>query len=158
MVIRSCFGIDDDKKYKYGITSYYNFDGAHSLYCSFLTISCGSDLGFGGGKSKSVFGKEGHQGVTLVKFADDKLGLMEALRLVEHFEKENHGLKGWARALSSQSGRDEENNPYLVKIDEKTGEKKKIYYGYLGTASDLEKVDNDTRKRCDIESRREMMR
>nr|DAD19553.1 TPA_asm: hypothetical protein HUJ06_021016 [Nelumbo nucifera] len=114
-----------------------------------------ADLGFGGGKSKSLYGKDGHLGITVVKFAADQSGLKEATRLAEFFEKEGHGREGWARAQSSKSGKDDENNPNLVKVDEKTGEKKRIFYGYLGTASDLDKVDFDTRKRAVIENRRE---
>ncbi|XP_043719537.1 protein SUPPRESSOR OF GENE SILENCING 3 homolog [Telopea speciosissima] len=113
------------------------------------------DLGFGGGKSKSLYGKDGHLGITLVKFAGDQSGLKEAIRLEEFFERDNHGRQGWARAQSSQLGKDDENNPYLVKVDEKTGEKKRIFYGYLGTAFDLDTIDFETRKRTVIESRSE---
>ncbi|KAI8025248.1 hypothetical protein LOK49_LG02G02455 [Camellia lanceoleosa] len=51
-----------------------------------------ADLGFGGGKSKSLYGRDGHLGITLVKFAGDQSGLKDAMRLVEFFEKENHGI------------------------------------------------------------------
>ncbi|XP_077245258.1 uncharacterized protein LOC143885134 [Tasmannia lanceolata] len=113
------------------------------------------ELGFGGGKSKSMYGKEGHLGTTVVRFADNQSGLKEAERLTEFFEKDNHGRKGWAHAQALQSGKDDESNPYLVKADEKTGEKKRIFYGYLGTASDLDKVDFDTRKKAVIKGRSE---
>ncbi|KAK9161016.1 hypothetical protein Syun_007357 [Stephania yunnanensis] len=113
------------------------------------------DLGFSGGKSRSLYGKDGHQGITLVKFAGDQSGLKEALRLADFFEKDNHGRKAWVRVEPTLSGRDEENNVNLVKVDEKTGEKKRIFYGYLGTASDLEKLDFEGRKKAGIESRRE---
>ncbi|EHA8589628.1 putative protein SUPPRESSOR OF GENE SILENCING 3 [Cocos nucifera] len=113
------------------------------------------ELGFGGGKSKSIYGKEGHTGVTMVKFANTSAGLKEAERLVEYFERENHGRKGWARAQASRSG-DDDKNPALVKVDEKTGERKRIFYGYLATASDLDKLDFDTRKKVIIKSRREL--
>lgn len=112
------------------------------------------ELGFVGGKSKSLYGRDGHLGITLVKFAVDQSGLKEAMRLAEHFEKENHGRKDWARVLSQTLGKDDENNPNLVKIDEKR-EKRRVFYGYLGTAFDLDKVDFDTRKKVVIESRRE---
>lgn len=46
-------------------------------------------------------------------------------------------------------------DPYLLKVDVKTGEKKRIYYGYLGSAFGLDKVDFDSRKRAQIKSRRE---
>ncbi|PIA31766.1 hypothetical protein AQUCO_04900213v1 [Aquilegia coerulea] len=114
------------------------------------------DLGFGGGKAKSVYSKDGHLGFTLVKFAADQSGLKEAMRLAEFFEKDYHGRIGWARALTSKSGRDDENNPNLVKVDEKTREKQRILYGYLATVSDLEVVDFETRKKSSIESKREL--
>ncbi|CAL5396529.1 unnamed protein product [Camellia sinensis] len=50
------------------------------------------NLGFGGGKSKSLYGRDGHLSITLVKFAGDQSGLKDAVRLVEFFEKENHGI------------------------------------------------------------------
>lgn len=116
-----------------------------------------SDLGFAGGKSKSVYGRDGHLGTTLVKFSGDQPGLKEAMRLAEFFEKENHGRKAWARVQPLTFGRDDEKNPNLMRVDEKTGEKMRIFYGYLGTASDLDKVDADTRKKVVIESQREYL-
>ncbi|KAJ0981697.1 hypothetical protein J5N97_009952 [Dioscorea zingiberensis] len=113
------------------------------------------ELGFGGGKSKSLYGKDGHLGITLVKFANTHSGLKEAEHLGEYFEKDNHGRKGWSRA-QAMSSLDDEKNPALVKLDEKTGEKKRIFYGFLASASDLDKVDFDTRKRAVIKSRKEL--
>jgi hypothetical protein len=52
-------------------------------------------------------------------------------------------------------GKDDENNPNLVKVDERKGEKLRILYGYLGTAFDLDKLDLETRKKVVLESRRE---
>lgn len=118
-----------------------------------------SDLGFSGGKSKSLYGKDGHLGITLVKFSADQSGLKEAIRLGEFFERDNRGRIGWARAQSQSisSGKDDENNPNLVKVDAKTGEKNRVFYGYLGTAFDLDKVDFDTRKKAAVASRREKL-
>ncbi|KAK9992622.1 hypothetical protein SO802_027607 [Lithocarpus litseifolius] len=115
------------------------------------------ELGFGGGKSRSLYGREGHLGTTLVKFSGDQSGLKEALQMAEFFEKENHGRKAWARVQPSHFSRDDEKNPNLVKVDENTGEKKRIFYGYLGTASDMEKFDFDTKKKVTIESLREYL-
>lgn len=114
------------------------------------------DLGFGTGKSKSLYGREGHLGITLVKFAGDQSGLKDAVRLAEYFEKDSRGRKVWARVQPLSLGKDDENNPSLVTVDQRTGEKKRILYGYLGTASDLDKVDFETRKKAVIESRREI--
>lgn len=112
------------------------------------------ELGFVGGKSKSLYGRDGHLGITLVKFPGDQSGYKEAIQLAEHFEKESHGRKDWARVQSQALGKDDENNANLVKLDEKKGDKRRILYGYLGIAFDLDKVDFDTRKKVVIESRR----
>ncbi|KAF9677596.1 hypothetical protein SADUNF_Sadunf08G0124100 [Salix dunnii] len=112
------------------------------------------DLGFAGGKSKSLYGRDGHLGITLVKFAGDQLGLKEAIRMAEHFEKDNHGRKAWGCLQPVTLGNDDEKNPSLVKVD-RTGEKTRILYGYLATAADLNIVDFETRKKVVIESLRE---
>ncbi|KAJ0034491.1 hypothetical protein Pint_24817 [Pistacia integerrima] len=114
------------------------------------------DLGFGSGKSKSLYGREGHLGITLVKFAGDQLGLRDALHLAEYFEKDNRGRKVWSRVQPVMLGKDDQNNPSLLTVDPRTGEKKRILYGYLGTANDLDKVDSETRKKVVIGSQREL--
>ncbi|GAB4851089.1 hypothetical protein Ancab_030385 [Ancistrocladus abbreviatus] len=115
------------------------------------------DLGFPGGKSKSLYSREGHQGITLIKFAAEQSGLREAMRLADHFENEKHGRRAWAQVQSILSGKDEENNPNLVKVDQRTGEKSRILYGYLATASDMEKIDYETRKKVALESKQECL-
>ncbi|MBA0557718.1 hypothetical protein Golob_014767, partial [Gossypium lobatum] len=115
-----------------------------------------SDLGFGSGKCKSMYGREGHLGITVVKFASDQSGLIDAVRLAEYFEKENRGRKAWSHLQPLTLGKDDDDkNPNLVKVDERNGEKKRIFYGYLGTVADLDKVDFDMRNKVVIESRRE---
>eukprot|EP00268_Persea_americana_P002136 TRINITY_DN10631_c0_g1_i1.p1 TRINITY_DN10631_c0_g1~~TRINITY_DN10631_c0_g1_i1.p1 ORF type:complete len:122 (-),score=32.66 TRINITY_DN10631_c0_g1_i1:289-654(-) len=106
-------------------------------------------------QARSFHGKDGHLGITMVRFENSRTGLEGAEHLAEYFEKDHRGCKSWARVHSSQSGVDEKSNPYLLKVDVKTGEKKRIYYGYLGLAFDLDKVDFDTRKRAQIKSKRE---
>lgn len=108
-----------------------------------------------GGKSKSLYGREGHLGITLVKFGSDKSGLKEAMKLSEHFEKENHGRSSWARVQPVTLGKEDENNPNLVRMDGRSGEKRRIFYGFLATAADMDKLDFDTRKKVTIESLRE---
>lgn len=133
------------------------FSISHKLFSLVLILFYVSlDLGFGTGKSKSLYGREGHLGITLVKFAGDQSGLKDAVRLAEYFEKDSRGRKVWARVQPLSLGKDDENNPSLVTVDQRTGEKKRILYGYLGTASDLDKVDFETRKKAVIESQREI--
>lgn len=115
------------------------------------------DLGFPGGKSKSLYSRDGHLGVTLVKFASDQSGLKEAMRLADHFEHGRHGRKDWAHVQSVSSGIDDESNPNLVVVDERTGERRRILYGYLGIVSDIDKLDHETRKKVVIESKHEKL-
>eukprot|EP00258_Populus_trichocarpa_P009343 XP_002315768.3 uncharacterized protein LOC7474208 [Populus trichocarpa] len=112
------------------------------------------DLGFVGGKSKSLYGRDGHLGITLVKFGGDQSGLKEAVRLADHFEKDNRGRKAWGCIQPLTFGKDDEKNPNLVKVD-RSGEKNRILYGYLATVADLYKVDFETRKKVVIESHQE---
>lgn len=130
------------------------FGGKYFTFIVIPQMVCLSDLGFTGGKSKSLYGRDGHLGITIIKFSGDHLGLKEAFRLAEHFEKENHGRKAWGRIQPITLGKDDEKNPNLVKV-ERSGEKKRILYGYLGTASDLHKVDFETKKKVSFESQRE---
>lgn len=116
-----------------------------------------SELGFTGGKSKSLYSRDGHLGITLIKFAGTPSGLKEATKLAEHFEKDNHGHKDWARLQPLTLGKDDESNPKLFKVDGKTGEKRRIFYGYVGTVSDIDKLDFESRKKVLIESRMEYL-
>ncbi|CAM8993281.1 unnamed protein product [Rhodiola kirilowii] len=116
------------------------------------------DLGFTSGKAKSVYGKEGHQGITLVKFPGDRSGLKEAIRLAEYLEKEKQGRKSWAHVEATTTRKDDDENPSLVNLDEKSKEKRRILYGYLGTAADQEKIDFETRKKVVIQSIRETLK
>lgn len=114
------------------------------------------ELGFFSGKAKSVYGREGHMGITLVRFSADQSGLKEAVRLSEFLEREKRGRKGWACVKSSSTmGKDDKNNPNLMELDEKTGEKQRILYGYLGTVFDFDKLDVETRKKIQVETRRD---
>ncbi|KAL8265034.1 hypothetical protein R6Q59_023164 [Mikania micrantha] len=114
------------------------------------------DFGFTTGKSKSMYGREGHMGTTVVKFAGDQSGLKDAMRLADFFEKQKHGRGSWASVQPMfRPGNDDEKDPNFVKLDKKTGEKERILYGYLGTVFDLETLDFDNRKKVTIESKRE---
>ncbi|KAF3657527.1 hypothetical protein FXO38_13648 [Capsicum annuum] len=48
---------------------------------------------------QGLYSRDGHLGVTLIKFASDQSGLMEAMRLAEYFEKDDHGWLGSISAL-----------------------------------------------------------
>jgi hypothetical protein len=125
----------------------------HTYFCFFVYLFW-SDLGFVGGKSKSLYGRDGHLGITLVKFGGDQSGLKEAVRLADHFEKDNRGREAWGCIQPLTFGKDDEKNPNLVKVD-RNGEKNRVLYGYLATVADLYKVDFETRKKVVIESHQE---
>lgn len=115
------------------------------------------ELGFPGGKSKAVYGRGGHQGTIIVKFSPSSAGLQEAEQLIKYFESNNHGRKDWLRVQSSTLNQENgEENPDLVETDEKTKLKKRVLYGYLAIAGDLEKLDVDTRKRALVKSKKDM--
>ncbi|KAJ4834368.1 hypothetical protein Tsubulata_040007 [Turnera subulata] len=112
------------------------------------------DIGFATGKSKSLYNREGHMGVTIYKFNGDASGLKEAQRLDEYFEKDKRGRNAWGRIQHLGLGKDEEIHPNLVNVD-RNGEKTRVLYGYLGRVADLYKLDFETRKKVTIESQRE---
>ncbi|KAL3626289.1 hypothetical protein CASFOL_029838 [Castilleja foliolosa] len=111
------------------------------------------DIGFSSGKAMSMYSREGHLGVHTVKFSPDESGLKEALRLSDYFERERRGRRGWAHV-----GKDDENNPNLVRVDPKTGEKKRVFYGHLATVADLDKVTFEIKKRVSIVSVTELQK
>jgi len=116
-----------------------------------------AELGFTGGKSKAVYGRDGHQGTIMVKFSPSSAGLQEAEQLIKYFERNNHGRKDWLRVQSStvnQENSDE--NPDLVETDEKTKLQKRVLYGYIAIAGDLEKLDADTRKKAIVKSKKDI--
>lgn len=114
-----------------------------------------ADLGFPGGKARSIYDREGHTGVTIVEFTKTESGLKEAERLVNYFEMQNHDRKGWARAQPTRSSGDDDQNPLLVKMDDRSGKKKRIFYGYMATISDIDDVDIGTKKHASLKSKRE---
>ncbi|KAJ3673578.1 hypothetical protein LUZ60_005570 [Juncus effusus] len=113
------------------------------------------DLGFPGGKARSIYSREGHMGVTCVQFSNTESGLKEAESLKHYFERQNHERKGWMRVRPVKPSEDDDRNPLLVKKDERTGEKKRVLYGYMASVADLDLVDVDIRKRASVKSRKD---
>ncbi|XP_047980928.1 uncharacterized protein LOC125222394 [Salvia hispanica] len=114
------------------------------------------DLGFTSGKSMSLFAREGHLGMHAVKFAGDESGLKEARRLADYFERQRLGRKSWAHLQPLTLSKDDEKNPNLVKLDPRTGEKKRVFYGHLATVADLDKITFELKKKVSIVSAREL--
>ncbi len=113
-----------------------------------------SDIEHAAGKPKSTWGKEGHKGQILVQYPPSLQGLEEADRLHEHFEKNGRSRKDWCRIQPFWHGLpghdDLEEGPDFLRIDKETQIKQRVFYGYLATAADLDKVQqpiNRKRKR-----------
>ncbi|KAH6821576.1 RNA recognition motif XS domain protein [Perilla frutescens var. hirtella] len=113
------------------------------------------DLGFTSGKSMSLYAREGHLGMHTVKFSSDESGLKEARKLADYFERQKHGRKDWVHLQPLTVGKDDEKNPNLVKLDPKTGDKKRVFYGHLATVTDLDKITFELKKKVSIVSARE---
>ncbi len=113
-----------------------------------------SDIEHAAGKPKSTWGKEGHKGQVLVQYPPSLQGLEEADRLHEHFEKNGRSRKDWCSIQPFWHGLpghdDLEEGPDFLRIDKETQIKQRVFYGYLATAADLDKVQqpiNRKRKR-----------
>ncbi|PHT59354.1 hypothetical protein CQW23_01717 [Capsicum baccatum] len=86
--------------------------GSFVLFASLLKPS----IGFPSGKAKALYSRDGHLGVTLVKFTSDQLGFMKATWVAEYFEKENHRRNDWVRLQPLTLGKDDKNKnlPFQV--------------------------------------------
>lgn len=91
-----------------------------------------------------------------VKFTGDESGLKEARRLADYFERQRQGRKSWAHLQPLTLSKDDEKNPNLVKLDPRTGEKKRVFYGHLATVADLDKITFELKKKVSIVSAREL--
>eukprot|EP01018_Ginkgo_biloba_P016937 Gb_40983 [translate_table: standard] len=110
-------------------------------------------LGFGSGKSKAVSGRDAHEGTVVVKFLPTFSGLQEAERLHKYYEDNHCGRKDWLKIQTSEKQNVDED---IIEIDGHAEDKKKVLYGYIGIAGDLEKVDSDTRRRTLVKSRKDI--
>lgn len=114
-------------------------------------------LGFSNGKMKVVNGSSTIQGTLLVKFSPTFSGLQEAERLHKYCEDNHCGRSDWLQVQSqheSQQNLSEDSD--LLQADGNVKDNKKQFYGYIGIAGDLEKVDFDTKKRTLVKSRKDI--
>nr|GFC55924.1 hypothetical protein [Tanacetum cinerariifolium] len=107
-------------------------------------------FGFTTGKSKSMYGREGHMGTRFVKFASDPSGLKDDMRLADFLRNRSTGaLLGLQYSPRSDQGkmtRKIPTDPNFVKLDKRTRE---IFRNCV------EGVDFDTRKKVTIDNERE---
>ncbi|XP_057804891.1 uncharacterized protein LOC131020208 [Salvia miltiorrhiza] len=107
------------------------------------------DMGF-----KSILkvcnGKPANQSVLLVKFNGTLSGLREAERFDKRYIKSKHGRAEF-KQLKSECGSSRGKNVVSLESEDD------FLYGYLGIAEDLDKLDFDTKKRCILKSKKQIL-
>ncbi|KAL0460083.1 UNVERIFIED_CONTAM: hypothetical protein Slati_0635500 [Sesamum latifolium] len=106
-------------------------------------------MGFGS-ILKVCNGKPANQSVILVKFNGTLSGLQEAESFHQNYIKSKHG-RAELKQLKSKHG---SSIGWTGAISSDTEE---ILYGHLGIAEDLDKLDFDTKKRCILRSKKEIL-
>uniref|UniRef100_A0A1D1Z973 Protein SUPPRESSOR OF GENE SILENCING 3 n=1 Tax=Anthurium amnicola TaxID=1678845 RepID=A0A1D1Z973_9ARAE len=105
------------------------------------------EMRFEAGKVRVCRGKPSNQNITLVKFMPTFSGLQEADRLHKHYRDKKCGRKELEEVTSKESsGKDAE--PQV--------EAEQLFYGYMGTMEDLDKLDPETKRRCVLKSKKEI--
>ncbi|XP_041989773.1 uncharacterized protein LOC121741137 [Salvia splendens] len=99
---------------------------------------------------KVCYGKPANQSVLLVKFNGTLSGLREAGRLDKSYIKSKNGRTDF-KQLKSECGSSRGKN--LVSSEREDD----FLYGYLGIAEDLDKLDFDTKKRCVLKSKKQIL-
>ncbi|KAL0390018.1 UNVERIFIED_CONTAM: hypothetical protein Scaly_0358900 [Sesamum calycinum] len=107
------------------------------------------DMGFGS-ILKVCNGKPANQSVILVKFNGTLSGLQEAESFHQNYFKSEHG-RAELKQLKSKHG---SSSGWTGAISSDTED---VLYGHLGIAEDLDKLDFDTKKRCILRSKKEIL-
>ncbi|KAL6537934.1 hypothetical protein OROHE_012221 [Orobanche hederae] len=105
------------------------------------------DMGFGS-ILKVCNGKPANQSVMLVKFNGTLSGLQEAERYHKGYLESKHG-----RAELEQLKFKNDMSTRLISAEREDD----FLYGHLGIAEDLDKLDFDTKKRCVLRSKKEIL-
>ncbi|CAA0825211.1 Unknown protein [Striga hermonthica] len=93
-------------------------------------------------------GKPANQSVMLVKFNGTLSGLQEAVKYHKRYLESKHG-----RDELNQLKSDNQMSAHVTS----TNKEEDFLYGYLGIVEDLDKLDFDTKKRCVLRSKNEIM-
>ncbi|KAK3008098.1 hypothetical protein RJ639_013645 [Escallonia herrerae] len=108
------------------------------------------DMGFGG-KTEVCRGKPANQSIMVVKFKPTLSGLKEAERLRNFYDESKHGRAEFQHIESI-------NNSNTEETPKKSADKmENVLFAYLGRAEDLDKIDIETRKRCLVKSKKEIV-
>ncbi|KAL5568889.1 hypothetical protein UlMin_025464 [Ulmus minor] len=107
------------------------------------------DKGLIRGRIKICLGKPADQSVMVVKFLGTFSGLGDAEKLHKNFAESKRGRVDFEVATSNNGE---------ININTEGGKvEENIFYGYVGIAEDLDKVDFSTRNTCLIKSKREIL-
>ncbi|XP_068662633.1 uncharacterized protein [Aristolochia californica] len=104
-----------------------------------------------GGKTKVCSGKHGNDRLLLVKFMPTFSGLQEAEQLHKYFDKKKRGRGEWKQMSTKGS-----NNGCNGGEGHEQEKMELFLYGYLGAAEDVWKLDDETKKRSVIKSKKEI--
>lgn len=106
--------------------------------------------GFGGGKIRT--GRSANHSIMVVRYLGTFSGLEDAEKLHRYFAENKHGRKEYNQMASSK-GKSSTGGEGEMKED-KVNEL--VLYGYMGIAEDLDSIDNDTKRKCLIKSKKEI--
>ncbi|MCO5596947.1 hypothetical protein L7F22_051018 [Adiantum nelumboides] len=105
------------------------------------------DTGFLSERIKITHGKGG---TVIVKYSPLLPCLHDAENLHHHFASRNLGRDEWSSVKQDQNG---DLDPVL---EDRDRAQKNLLYGYLALAQDLDKVDPDLQRRCQVRSRKDI--
>lgn len=93
----------------------------------------------------------GNWGSLIIEYTATFSSLLEADQLHQHFASKGCGREGWMHKQMSEN-----EDPLLALNDGKFSLQRRVLYGYLACAHDLEMVDMDFRQRCSVISRKKI--
>lgn len=95
----------------------------------------------------------GRRGMVIIKCAPVLSGLHDAEHLHKHFASSGLGRDDWMRVEIDK----QKSNADAARVpEEEKSKKKNMLYGYIALAYDLDKVDLDLHRRCQIKSRKDI--
>ena len=89
------------------------------------------------------------ESIFLVKFMPTLSGLREAERLHNHYADNKQGRQGFLDVSSKNTDDESRGAGPFDKSEE-------LLHGYMAVAEDLDKLDQDTKKRCLVRSKEEI--
>lgn len=108
-----------------------------------------AEMSFETGKIRVSCVNPPDESIFLVKFMPTLSGLREAERLHNHYADNKRGRKGFLDVLLKNTDGESRGAGQLDKSEE-------LLHGYMAIAEDLVKLDQETKKRCLVRSKKEI--